>query len=233
MLCIMCLNRWSVMQRYLQNKIFWLVGCSVVGAWMCLLPVSVAQAHPHVSIIVKSVVMADDAGKITAIRHAWTFDEAFSAYSIVGLDTDKDGKLSREELAPLAQVNVESLHEYAFFTILKRDKEKAAFGEARDYALSYDGTALTLHFTLPVTSHPFAAQEVKLEVYDSSFFVAFNFADGIPVQVEGAGGKCTATFTKPKASITQRLSQMSESFFETMKPGTMDDASTPVRFTCK
>lgn len=194
---------------------------------------STAKAHPHVSVTVNSVIVADEAGKITAIRHAWTFDEAFSAYSTTGMDTDKDGKLSREELAPLAKVNVESLHEYGFFTALKRDKESASFADVQDYYLAHDGKALTLHFTLPVKSAPFAAKEVKFEVYDPSFFVAFNFADGTPVKVDGAGGACIATLARPKASITQRLSQLSESFFEKMGPNTNADWSTPVRFECK
>lgn len=194
---------------------------------------SLAHAHPHVSVTVNSVIVADEVGMITAIRHAWTFDDAFSAYSTTGMDTNKDGKLSREELESLAKVNVESLHEYGFFTALKRDKESASFSDVQDYYLSHDGKALTLHFTLPVKSAPFAAKDTKFEVYDPSFFVAFNFADGMPVKVDGAGGKCTATLVRPKASITQRLSQLSESFFEKMGQSANADWSTPVRFECK
>jgi hypothetical protein len=35
-----------------------------------------------------------------------------------GLDEDGGGTLTREELQPLAQVNVESLHKFGFFTHL-------------------------------------------------------------------------------------------------------------------
>jgi ABC-type uncharacterized transport system substrate-binding protein len=60
------------------------------------------------------VVFAPD-GKIAGVRHAWEFDEMYSAYAVQGLG--KDGKPpTREELAPLAKTNVESLAEFEFFT---------------------------------------------------------------------------------------------------------------------
>ena len=46
-----------------------------------------------------------------------------------------------------------------------------------DYWVDYDKTVLTLHFTLPLESplDP-KAQEIMVDVYDPSFFVAFGFA---------------------------------------------------------
>ena len=60
---------------------------------------------------------------MTAVRNIWQFDEAFTAFAIQGLDADNDGKLSDDELAPLAKVNVDSLREYAFFTWLTAGEE--------------------------------------------------------------------------------------------------------------
>ena len=39
--------------------------------------------------------------QITGIRHAWTFDEFYSAMAVQGLDTNGDGVFSAEELKPL------------------------------------------------------------------------------------------------------------------------------------
>jgi ABC-type uncharacterized transport system substrate-binding protein len=194
----------------------------------------VAQAHPHVQVSVKSVVVLDDASEITAVRHAWTFDEAFSAFSTAGLDTNKDGKLDRAELASLAQVNVESLSEYAYFTYLRKGKEASEFSAAKDYFLAHDGKALTLHFTLPVEKKKLAVKDVRFEVYDPSFFVAFEFAKDMPVTVEGGKLACTANIKQPNPGVTSRLSQMSESFFESFKPGSgTAEWAIPVRFECK
>ena len=194
----------------------------------------VASAHPHVQVSVRSVVVVDEAGEITAIRHAWKFDEAFSAFSTTGLDTDKDGKLSREELASLAQVNVESLSEYAFFTYLKKGKDSSEFSAVKDYHLAHDGKALTLHFTLPVEKKKLAIKEARLEVYDPSYFVAFEFEKEVPVTVEGGKLACTASIKPPSAAVTSRLSQMSETFFQSMNSNnSTTEWAIPVRFECK
>jgi hypothetical protein len=58
--------------------------------------------------------------QITGIRQAWTFDEFYTAMAVEGLDTNKDGVYSKEELAPLAKVNVESLKEFDYFTFVPR-----------------------------------------------------------------------------------------------------------------
>lgn len=206
----------------------------LLGAAALLMGAFAAKAHPHVQVSVKSVVVLDDAGEITAVRHAWTFDEAFSAFSTAGLDTNKDGKLDRAELASLAQVNVESLSEYAYFTYLRKGKETSEFSAVKDYYLAHDGKALTLHFTLPVEKKKLAVKEARFEVYDPSFFVAFEFAKETPVTVEGGKLACTANIKQPSAGVTSRLSQMGESFFESFKPGSgTAEWAVPVRFECK
>lgn len=207
------------------------LGCATaISLGIASLP---AQAHPHVLVTVRTTVVIDDAGAIKTLRHAWTFDEPFSAYSTTGLDTNKDGKLSREELASLAQVNVESLGEYGFFSFLKQGKAKAEFGGPKDYYLEHDGKALTLHFTLPVEKAAPAIKEARLEVYDPSYFVAFEFAKDKPVTVEGGKLACTGHINQPSAAVTSRLSQLSESFFQSMKAGAEAEWAIPVRFECK
>jgi ABC-type uncharacterized transport system substrate-binding protein len=195
---------------------------------------SAARAHPHVQISVRTIVVLGEKGEIIALKHAWTFDEAFSAFSTTGLDTNKDGKLDRAELADLAKLNVESLHEYDFFSYLRAGKVKSGFGAVKDFHLDHDGKALTLHFTLPVEKSPVIAKDARLEVYDPSYFVAFDFAKEKPVSVEGGKAPCTARINLPNAATTSRLSQMSESFFQALKPDTESaEWSIPVRFDCK
>ena len=83
-----------------------------------------AEAHPHVWITAKSEVIYAPDGSITGVRHAWTFDEMFTTYALQGIATKTKGVYTREELAPLAQTNVESLKEFNFFTFAKADGKK-------------------------------------------------------------------------------------------------------------
>lgn len=134
-----------------------------------------ASAHPHVWVDTYAEVAFDGQGRIEAIKHSWIFDEAFSVYVIQGLDENGDGVYSREELQPLAQTNVESLSDFAFFTFMGVEEATIDFTDPRDYWLDYDAgnNLLTLNFTLPLQQPALVIGEMVLEIYDPEFFVDF------------------------------------------------------------
>ena len=114
---------------------------------------SAVFAHPHVWVTVKSELVYAPDGAITGVRHAWTFDDMFSTFAIQGIESKKKDQFTREELAPLAQVNVDSLKEYDFFTYAKANGKTIELNEpAAGYYLEFDPkhTVLTLYFTLPL-----------------------------------------------------------------------------------
>ncbi|MGE0602724.1 MAG: DUF1007 family protein [Xanthobacteraceae bacterium] len=173
----------------------------------------VALAHPHVIVTGKSELVFGKDGTISAIRYSWTFDEFFSEFATQGLDKNGDGVLSREELADLAKVNVESLKEYEYFTVGKSGPGKLVFGDPVDYWLESKDKLLTLHFTLPVKS---GSQKggVSLDVYDPTYFVAFNLAEENPVKLIGAPENCSFAVKRP-ASQDKNQTQ-TESFFNSI-----------------
>jgi ABC-type uncharacterized transport system substrate-binding protein len=159
-----------------------------------------ADAHPHVWVtMTEELVYAPD-GSVTGVRHAWTFDDMFSAFATQGMEQKTKGEFTRQELEPLAKVNVESLKEYAYFTYAKVNgkRQRDAFLDPVDYFLEYDPkeTVLTLHFTLPFKT-PVKAKALDLEVYDPEFFIDFGFAEKDPVRLVGAPAQCTAAVEKP------------------------------------
>ena len=83
------------------------------------------------------MVYAPD-GTVIGVRHAWAFDDMYSAFATQGLEQKKKGEFTREELQPLAQVNVKSLKEYDFFTYAKADGKKAMFVEPKEYHLEFN-----------------------------------------------------------------------------------------------
>jgi ABC-type uncharacterized transport system substrate-binding protein len=192
-----------------------------------------AAAHPHVWVEARAEIVYEAGSRLIGVRHAWIFDEGFSAFAIQGLDVNNDRKLSREELQPLAEVNVTSLSEFRYFTYLRSKSGAVAearnallrgvlpgsaalwtveFAAPKDYWLDYDGTVLTLHFTLPLKK-PFApgADPVTLEVYDAEYFVAFSLAKQDPVRLVGADPGCRTSIERPKeldAATAMTLSQI-------------------------
>jgi ABC-type uncharacterized transport system substrate-binding protein len=179
------------------------------------------SAHPHVWVTARSEIVYGADGRISAVRHAWTFDEMFSSFATQGLDTNGDGALTREELAPLAEVNVTSLKEFKFFTFGKAGDARIAFAEPIDYWLEQTPEKLLiLHFTLPVKANaPEAGKPFTVEVYDPTYFVAFEFAKENPATLAAAPAGCAVGLQRPKEPDAATSKKLSESFFTGLSPG--------------
>ncbi|HEY2526893.1 MAG TPA: DUF1007 family protein [Xanthobacteraceae bacterium] len=179
------------------------------------LSATTAQAHPHVWVTMTTELLYAPDGSVTGVRDAWTFDDMFSTFSTTGIPAKTKGHFTREELRPLAQVNVEALRDYGYFTYVRINgkKQKDTFNDPIDYWLDYDPekTVLTLHFTLPF-KQPVTAKRLLIEVYDPEFFIDFGFAENNPVKLVDAPSKCTVSTAKPydssfPSSSSQSLSQ--------------------------
>ncbi|MFC6791171.1 DUF1007 family protein [Methylobacterium komagatae] len=193
---------------------------SLVLAGVLLGSGTAAQAHPHVWVTAKAQVVYAD-GKVTGVRHSWSFDPEYSAFVTQGLDANKDGKLTPDELASLAATNTENLAEFGYFTKLKVAGKEQAFTEPKEPGMRMEGNALTLSFLLPLKSPAAPGRGVAaLEVYDPTYFVSFSFADaGDAVTLSGAPQGCTASVTRPKgdgAKVADAKTGMSEAFFEAL-----------------
>jgi ABC-type uncharacterized transport system substrate-binding protein len=158
--------------------------------------VASAFAHPHVWVTAASELIYAPDGSITGVRHAWTFDDMFSTYALQGMESKTKGVYTRQELAPLAQTNVESLKEFGFFTFAKVDGKKQKFLEPVDYYLEYKDAALVLHFTLPFKT-PFKTKQLVLEVFDPTYFVDFSLQKEDPIHLVGAPAGCTLALQRP------------------------------------
>jgi len=168
-----------------------------------------ARAHPHVWVTMKSELLYAPDGTITGVRHAWSFDDMFSAFATQGLDAKEKGKFTREELAPLAKVNIESLKEYDYFTYAFADGVKAPMIDPLpDAWLEFTDQVLTLHFTVPFKT-PVKAKELKIEIYDPTIFVDFSFDKKSPVQLVGAP-QCKLDVALPREMTFAEGKKLSE-----------------------
>jgi ABC-type uncharacterized transport system substrate-binding protein len=171
-----------------------------------------ASAHPHVWVTMTSAVVFGPDGAITGVRHAWTFDDMYSAFAVQGLEQKKKGEFTTQELEPLAKVNVESLKEYDFFTYAKANGKEIDFVDPKEYHLEFDPkeTVLTLHFVLPLKT-PLKAKSLDFEVFDPTYFVDFALAEKNPVSLEKAPDGCKLSVAKPQemtAEMARRLAEI-------------------------
>ncbi len=163
-----------------------------------LISAAPALAHPHVWVTMNSELVYAPDGSVTGINHSWAFDDMFSAFATQGTESKVKGQFSREELAPLAKVNVELLKEYDYFTYVTADGQKAELTDpAPGYWLDYTNQILTLHFTLPFKT-PVKAKLLKVEVYDPTIFVDFEWAKKTPVSVANLPHGCKLDVVMPR-----------------------------------
>ena len=147
------------------------------------------NAHPHVWVTVSSEIVFSSEGAVTSVRHNWSFDEMFSTFAIQGLDNNNDGKLSREELQGLAEVNVTSIMEFDYYTHARINGIKLPFREAVDCWLEHNNGVLTLHFTLPLQV-PATPKTLEINISDWTNFVDFSLAKESTVRLVDAPAGC-------------------------------------------
>ena len=177
---------------------------------LTLVFVAPANAHPHVWVTMKSEVLYAPDGTVTGIRHAWSFDDMFSAFATQGTESKEKGKFTREELAPLAKVNIESLKEYDYFTYAIADGVKTPMAEPLpDYWLDFNDQILTLHFTVPFKT-PVKAKELTIEIYDPTIFVDFEFAKDKPAHLVGPPAGCKLDVALPREMTFAEGKKLSE-----------------------
>lgn len=157
-----------------------------------------ADAHPHVWVTVETTVNYER-GAVTSFTQKWTFDEMYAAMAIQGLDANNDGQYDRKELAELAQVNIDGLKEFDYFTFPKLGDAPLKLADPKDYWLEYTNGQLSLHMTMPLDQPVLAeAEGLSFAVYDPSFFISFEFAKENAVKLANAPAGCQAKISVPK-----------------------------------
>ncbi|MGO4526068.1 DUF1007 family protein [Microvirga sp. 2MCAF35] len=170
---------------------------------------SPALAHPHVWVTAKAEVVFAPDGKVTGVRHRWTFDEAYTAYVTQGLDKDNDGKLTPEELQELADENAASLNEFDYFTVLKARGKPQSFDQPREARMTMEKNQVAMSFFLPLKAPAAPSGAVSIEIEDPTFFVYFSLSDGqAAISLTNAPQGCVTSIAKAKpleASMQQIL----------------------------
>lgn len=167
-----------------------------------------ALAHPHILIDAKVAVIFDANGAVTGLRHDWTFDTAFSAWMIQGLDTNGDRETSPEELQGLADENMVGLADYGFYTYAGEGDALMAFTPSGDQRMVYEDGRTTLTYSVAADTPMPVTGRFELAVYDPEYYVAISFADVSAVTLENAPAACRAELEPPKPmdpAVEERL----------------------------
>ncbi|WP_299482593.1 DUF1007 family protein [uncultured Roseibium sp.] len=141
--------------------------CSIltrVTAALILLVMMIAGAlaHPHVFVEARSKLIFDDQGQAVAVKHVFRFDDAFTAFAIQGFDTNQDGIYSREELAELAKVNVESMADFGYFTFGDNSRVELDFTTPTEFWLEVTNVPVEDYWVMKPEDFQAIEEDIKL-----------------------------------------------------------------------
>jgi ABC-type uncharacterized transport system substrate-binding protein len=179
--------------------------CKAVGfvSFVLFAAVQTANAHPHVWIDGHLTLLFNGQGQVTALRHAWKFDELFSAFSLQGITREKNGVIPAGELKTLTDQWMQNLADPAshFFTTVSYGGKTVALQKPVHAQSNLDTqiNQLTLSFELPL-SEPIALGKLSLEVdvNDPGYFVAFDYKGSQVLTLNEAPSACRYSHMPPR-----------------------------------
>jgi ABC-type uncharacterized transport system substrate-binding protein len=180
------------------RKAVWLV------SFVFFTTVHTVNAHPHVWIEGHLTVLFNSQGQVTALRHAWKFDELFSAFSLQGITREKNGVVPAAELKTLTDQWMLNLADPAshFFTTVSHGGQPIALQKPVHTQSNLDTQTnqLNLSFELPF-NEPLALSKLSLEVdvNDPGYFVAFDYKGSQVLTLSEAPSTCRYSHMPPRA----------------------------------
>ncbi len=208
------------MQRQWFDRTGWLSG--FLAGLAITMP---AVAHPHVWVEARAEIVFDATARVTGIRHTWIFDPAYSAYTTMGLDTDKDGSPDPDKLEELAEANLASLAEANYFTAVKVDGSPAALASPSDRQATVADDRLVLRFMLPLES-PAMAKEMTIRIGDPTFFTALTLLEGAEAaMLDGVPESCRVSIKHPAESGSKDVGRLAQDIAAALR-GQLDVPAT-------
>lgn len=168
----------------------------VVGLIAMAWPLA-ALAHPHVFVDTAIKVVFDASGRLAHVVYDWTFDDAYSAWAMEGLETDGKGNVTPKALQGLADLMVKNVADYAYYTFASEGDRQLDFSAAPNPKIRFDGQHLILSFAV-TPAKPYAiGQALRLSVDDPTYYVAMNMGMNT-VSFDGEPANCKASMKRGK-----------------------------------
>lgn len=126
-----------------------------------------AAAHPHAWIDVSVEVRFDPAGRVTALRQTWLFDEFYTADTVQKGERDKMDRLVTRILG--------NLREYGYFTVVKAGGQAIPLNGPVDHSARMEGHRLSMTFTVPLAQA--VPAPLAYSVFDPFYFIEMLHAE--------------------------------------------------------
>jgi ABC-type uncharacterized transport system substrate-binding protein len=180
---------------------------------------TLAFAHPHVWVTVRSQLIFNKEGRVESIVHDWVFDEMYSSYATQGL-APAGQLVTRDLFAALAKENAGSLAEIGYFTSFKIGSKEVEYGPVEDYWMEERPDHLVaFHVVLPLKTPASPGKYSSMLVADPEYFIDFEYDDTDAITLVSAPKGCSSSISRPKPLEGEDKKKLDESFFSGLAPG--------------
>ncbi len=156
-----------------------------------------AVAHPHAWIDLRSTVVLDAAGRVTAIEQQWLFDPFYTVFATEGLSGAAGTRA--EALRALARSNLQNLRSYDYFTEVRTGGTKVALGTVSEFESELREGRMWIRFVVPLAT-PVDPTERTLAfaVFDPTYYIEILHLQGDVVAFRGdETGGCFGRIVPP------------------------------------
>jgi len=180
--------------RGLTTALLALMFCFAVGS-------SPARAHPHAWIDLRSTVVLDAAGRVTAIEQQWLFDQFYTVFA-TELPSGAAGTRA-EALTALTRSNLENLRSYDYFTEVRAGGAKVALGTVSEFESELREGRLWMRFVVPLaTPVDPTKRALSFAVFDPTYYIEVLHLQGDLVAFRGGRAEgCFGRIVPPNPTI--------------------------------
>lgn len=153
-----------------------------------------AVAHPHAWIDVRSTVLLDDDGRVTAIEQQWLFDRLYTVFATEGLSGVRGNALKA-----LARSNLDNLRAHDYFMVVRAGGAKIATGTVSEFESELRKGRLWMRFVVPLaTPVDPIKRALTFAVFDPTYYVEILHLQGDVVAFRGPrSGGCFGRIVPP------------------------------------
>lgn len=176
---------------------------SFITAVLAMLPLSQAQAHPHLFVAVE-ITIVFDGEQPTGVRMGWSYDDYFSLLvtSDLGLDIDGDLALTDAEQQTLADAVAGWATDFSGELDVFVGNTAVTAAKRVEHGVGYtDGHVFEKHLR-PLVSAPVVGETLAIRVYDPFYYVSYTI-DG-PIRIEGRDD-CKTAVQQPDLNAAYSL----------------------------
>lgn len=189
------------------------VGAALAALLACTVP---ARVHPHVFAEARlDVVLAPDHQTVKALRHLWRFDDLFSSTVLMEFDANADLKLDDAELQEVANTIHASLADFNYFQLVTVDGKDVKMKPPAAIMANFENNQLIILFESEPETPIQLAGDIRLGVYDPTFYTAIDFTEDANMAVDGLPSICTRTVVRPDpdTALAENQQTLTEAFF--------------------